>query len=71
MTWLLRAIHRWRLRRARERHVYWKAYCEKLEALMRVDYSARSEWSRRSLMRAAGKAAKYEERVETLFREQP
>jgi hypothetical protein len=68
---VLRVYKKWRLRRAQERHAYWKAKREALAARPRSEFdlifgiSAAS----REMAEAAGKEAAYLERVETFMRD--
>lgn len=55
-----------KLRRAQERHAYWKA---RREAVSQINKVGSSIWSREEYVDAAAEEAKYMERVEHLFRE--
>lgn len=67
----MKLFYQWRLRRAREKHVYWKARYEIISQLGIHDFKFYSDWQQHVSTRAeyAGEMARYEERVESLLRE--
>lgn len=60
-----------RLRRAREKHAYWKARYEIISQLGTHDFKFNCEWLEHARTRAhyAGQMARYEERVEFILME--